>query len=163
LHALEGAEHEVAVRRARGRDAEAAVPHHDRGDAVPGRDGEHAVPEDLRVVVRVDVDEPGRDDGTVGVEDAGGGTLHRADRRAALFGPRAYGASFAGTRRPRLAIVRSARRWRRCSRLLERVPEVELAAARRVVDAGLALVLGREALALARVVGRAPVACGGGV
>src|SRR5439155_27359455 len=48
-------------------------------------------------------------------------------------------------------------------RLLERVPQVELAAARRVVDAGLALVLGREALALARVVGRAPVACGGGV
>src|SRR3989454_12075263 len=42
--------------------------------------------------------------------------------------------------------------------LVERVPQVELAAARRVVDAGLALVLGRDALALAGVVGRAPIA-----
>src|SRR2546427_9108860 len=47
--------------------------------------------------------------------------------------------------------------------LVERVPQVELPAARRVVDAGLALVLGREALALARVVCRAPIAPGGGV
>src|SRR5439155_3410194 len=47
--------------------------------------------------------------------------------------------------------------------LVERVPQVELPAARRVVDAGLALVLGREALALARVVRRAPIARGGGV
>ncbi len=50
---------------------------------MPGRDGEHAVPEDLRVVVRVDVDEPGRDDRPVGVEDAVGGTRHRAERRDA--------------------------------------------------------------------------------
>src|SRR5438046_6516520 len=48
-------------------------------------------------------------------------------------------------------------------RLYYRVPHVELPAARLVFDAGLALVLGREALALARVVCRAPIAPGGGV
>ena len=83
LHLLEGAQHEIAMRGPRRRDAEAAVPHHHRGDAVPGRDGEHAVPEDLRVVVRVDVDEAGRDRRAVGVEDAVGGTRHRTDRRCA--------------------------------------------------------------------------------
>src|SRR5262245_61107004 len=41
---------------------------------------------------------------------------------------------------------------------LERVAEVELCPETRVVDPGLALALGREELALARVVRRAPVA-----
>src|SRR5438876_817912 len=65
LHLLERAKHEVAMRGPRRGDAEAAVPHHHRGDAVPGRDGQHAIPEDLRIVVRVDVDEAGTDDRAV--------------------------------------------------------------------------------------------------
>src|SRR5262249_45890407 len=57
LGALERAQDELAMPGTGGRDAEAAVAHHHRGDAVPGRDRQHAVPEHLGVVVRVDVDE----------------------------------------------------------------------------------------------------------
>jgi hypothetical protein len=83
LDLLERAEHEVAVRGARRRDAEPAVPHHDRRDAVPRRDREHPVPEDLGVVVRVDVDEAGRDHRAVGVHDTLRTTGHLAERRDA--------------------------------------------------------------------------------
>src|SRR5262249_24821923 len=62
LDALERAQYEVAVRGPRRRNAEAAVADDHRGDPVPGRDREPAVPEELRVVVRVDVDEARRDD-----------------------------------------------------------------------------------------------------
>jgi hypothetical protein len=62
LDVLERPEDQLAMRRPRRRDAEAAVADDDRRDAVPRGDREHAVPEDLRVVVRVDVDEAGRDD-----------------------------------------------------------------------------------------------------
>src|SRR5262249_24268253 len=48
----------------------AAVAGHHRGDAVEARRGERGVPEDLSVVVRVDVDETGRDDVPLGVEDS---------------------------------------------------------------------------------------------
>ena len=44
------------------RDREAAVAGDHRGDAVERRRREVRVPEHLGVVVRVDVDEPGRDD-----------------------------------------------------------------------------------------------------
>src|SRR4029078_315489 len=47
---------------------EAAVPHHDGRDAVPAGIRALAVPEDLRVHVRVGVDEPRRDDEAVGGE-----------------------------------------------------------------------------------------------
>src|SRR5436309_3433638 len=53
---LEQSHDDVAVLRQRRRDTEAAVAHHDARDAVPARRGQVAVPEDLRVVVRVDVD-----------------------------------------------------------------------------------------------------------
>ena len=52
------------------RDREAAVAGDDRGDAVEARRRERGVPEHLRVVVRVDVDEAGRDDAAAGVEHA---------------------------------------------------------------------------------------------
>ncbi len=68
LDLLERADDEVAMRPPRRRDAEAAIAHHHRGDAVPGRDAEHAVPQDLRVVMRVDVDEARRDDAALGVD-----------------------------------------------------------------------------------------------
>ena len=80
LDALERAQHQLAVRRSRGGDAEAAVAHDDRRDPVPGRDRQHAVPEDLGVVVRVDVDEAGRDDRALGVERAAGGAADVAQR-----------------------------------------------------------------------------------
>src|SRR5438874_137595 len=60
----------IAKLLARRRDREAAVAGNDRGDTVEARRCERRVPEHLRVVVRVDVDEPGRDDTVAGVEDA---------------------------------------------------------------------------------------------
>ena len=49
------------------RDTEAAIADHGRGDAVPGRDGEHAIPQDLCVVVGVDVNEARRHDAALGI------------------------------------------------------------------------------------------------
>jgi hypothetical protein len=60
LHVLERAHDGVAVLGPGGRDAEPAIAHHDARDPVPRRRREVAVPEDLRVVVRVDVDEARR-------------------------------------------------------------------------------------------------------
>src|SRR5579862_8411267 len=51
--------------------AEAAVTHHHRGHAVPRRDGQHAVPHHLRIVMRVDVDEARGDDAAAGIERLG--------------------------------------------------------------------------------------------
>ena len=50
------------------READAAVAHDDRGDAVPARRREQRVPGDLAVEVRVHVDEAGRDEQAVGVD-----------------------------------------------------------------------------------------------
>mgnify|MGYP003694434243 CR=1 FL=1 len=66
--------------RARGGDAEAAVAHHHRGHAVPGRDREHPIPHHLRVVVGMDVDEAGRDHEPVGVDRLCGGAFRLAER-----------------------------------------------------------------------------------
>src|SRR5262249_62405907 len=94
---LEGAHDEVAVFGTRGCDAEPAVAHHDARDAVPARRGEVAVPEDLCVVVRVDVDEPGREHEAVEVDDFGpgrGGQVARGANRAdAIAGDRDIGGS----------------------------------------------------------------------
>ena len=65
------------VRRTARRDREAAVPHDDRGDAVPGRGAGAGVPEELAVVVRVDVDEAGGKDQACAVDL----TARRAPRR----------------------------------------------------------------------------------
>ena len=66
----------VPVGRGRG-EADAAVAHHDRGDAVPRRRREPRVPRDLGVVVGVDVDPARGDQQPVGVD------VGEADRRSA--------------------------------------------------------------------------------
>ncbi len=67
-----------------GCEADAAVAHDRRRDAVPGRRREVRVPRGLCVVVRVDVDPAGSEQESVGVDLAGGcvglaGTGHRGD------------------------------------------------------------------------------------
>ena len=66
------------------REAEAAVADHDRRDAVPARQRAVRIPEQLRVVVRVQVDEAGRDDQAVGVEHAVRVAPGRSGRSAAI-------------------------------------------------------------------------------
>ena len=57
LDVLEGAGDRLAVLRLRRRDAETAVAHHHGGDAVPAGRSQIRVPQHLRVVVRMTVDE----------------------------------------------------------------------------------------------------------
>ena len=79
LDVLERPQNRIAMRGPRRRDAEAAVADDDRRHAVPRRDRQHAIPEHLRVVVRVDVDEAGRDDVPIGVERPRRRAAHVAD------------------------------------------------------------------------------------
>jgi hypothetical protein len=70
-HALDEAEEphdRVAVLRAARRQREAAVAHHDGRDAVPRRRSRVAIPEELAVVVRVEVDEARREGEPPGVD-----------------------------------------------------------------------------------------------
>src|SRR3984957_3374220 len=62
------------------READAAVAHHQRGDAVPARRSEIRVPGDLAVVVGVDVDEAGGDEESGRVDFAPGRASRGADR-----------------------------------------------------------------------------------
>ena len=62
-----------------GREADAAVAHHGRRDTVPARRCQLDVPCRLAVVVGVDVDEAGRDEGAVGVELAAATLVDDAD------------------------------------------------------------------------------------
>src|SRR6185436_8222805 len=68
LGALEIADDEVLVFLGAGSQGEAAVAHHDAGDAVIAGRGPERIPEDLRVHVRVAVDEARRDDVAFGVD-----------------------------------------------------------------------------------------------
>ncbi len=68
LDVLQRAHEQLAVLGPHGRDREAAVAGDDRRDAVPTARRQRRVPEDLRVVVGVDVDEARRDDLPRGVE-----------------------------------------------------------------------------------------------
>jgi hypothetical protein len=68
LHVDEVAHRDLARLRPAWRDAHAAVAHHDRGHPVPRRRRHRAVPADLRVVVRVRIDEARRDDQAIRVE-----------------------------------------------------------------------------------------------
>ena len=79
LRPLQVADHEVLVGRRARRQREAAVAHDRRGDAVIARGRPERIPEDLRVHMRVAVDEPGRDDQPLGVD-------HLARRCAYLAG-----------------------------------------------------------------------------
>ncbi len=86
-------------------EPEPAVSDHHRRDAVPAGQRQVRIPEELRVVVRVQVDEAGRDDHPAGVEHpvgVGGAQPCRSSRCV----PR-------GCRRPRDSVASACRR-RRC-------------------------------------------------
>ena len=79
LGALQVAEHEVRfLFPARG-DGESAVAHHDAGDTVVARTRPETIPEDLRVHVRMAIDEAGRDDVALGVHGALGAVANTSD------------------------------------------------------------------------------------
>src|SRR5262249_37132217 len=80
LDLLERAQDQAAMIGTRRRDPEAAVADDDAGDAMPRRDRAEAIPEHLRVVVRVDVDEARRDDLPGRVNGLARGSRWRADR-----------------------------------------------------------------------------------
>src|SRR5262249_36151927 len=69
----------LSVPRLAGRKADAAVTHHGRGDAVPGRRRRVRVPGRLAVIVGVNVDEAGRHDAAFGVDLLGAGARDLAD------------------------------------------------------------------------------------
>ena len=75
-----------------GRQGEAAIAHHDRGDAVPARAGAQRIPEVLGVHVRVAIDEPRRDHVTVGVDDRARGLSNTTERRDVAVTDRHVGA-----------------------------------------------------------------------
>ena len=62
------------------RDAEAAISDHRRGHAMPGRDGHHPVPHDLRVIMGVYVDKAGADNAPGGVDGLPGRLPRLAQR-----------------------------------------------------------------------------------
>ena len=68
LDVLENPKNHLAMLGARRRNAEATIAQHHRSHSMPGRDREVAVPQDLGVVVGVDVDEARRHDAAVGFE-----------------------------------------------------------------------------------------------
>ena len=81
-HALDAGEHVqevVAVLRPQRRDREAAVPADDGRHPVQRRRAQRRVEEDLGVVVRVDVDEAGRDDLSTRIDRSSGGFVDLAD------------------------------------------------------------------------------------
>src|SRR3989441_8512691 len=80
LGALEIADDEVLVLLGAGGEREAAVTHHDRGDAVPAGRGTERIPEDLRVHVRVAVHEARCDHLALGVDHFAGALPDPADR-----------------------------------------------------------------------------------
>ncbi len=85
-HALDAGEHAGQVLGLAGfdrRDREAAVPADDAGHAVERRRRSRGVPQDLGVVVGVNVDKPGGHHEPVGVDRGGRGVVNRADRHHA--------------------------------------------------------------------------------
>ena len=78
--ALEIADDQVLVLLGAGREREAAVPHHRSDAVVAGRRAER-VPEDLRVHVRVAVDDPGGDNVSLGIDHLRRAFADAADRR----------------------------------------------------------------------------------
>jgi hypothetical protein len=81
-HAFDVEQHahqQLAIRRAAGRDAEAAVAHDHRGHAVPARGRQSTIPRHLAIVVRVQIDEPGGQREPAGIDRPPGRTVHFAD------------------------------------------------------------------------------------
>src|SRR5262249_56453735 len=91
LDALHQADEPVVAIGTRRGEANPAVAHHDRGDAMPRRRRQIRIPRRLAVVVRVDVDPAGRDDQPARVDLAtalagdvpGGGDAIAVDRDVA--------------------------------------------------------------------------------
>ena len=83
LHALHHADQPVMRVRARRGEADAAIAHRHRGDAMPAGGRELAVPDRLAVIMGVDVDEAGRHQRAGGVDLAPGGAGLAADRQNA--------------------------------------------------------------------------------
>jgi hypothetical protein len=79
LDALHQADEPVVAIGCHRGEPDAAVAHHHGGDAVPARRRQQGVPGGLAVVVGVDVDEPGRDQGAVGVDLLAGRAGDTAD------------------------------------------------------------------------------------
>ena len=79
LHALHEVDQRGVVVGAHRGEADAAVAHHEGRDPVRRRGLECVVPGRLAVVVGVDVDEAGRHERAVGVEDLTGRLVDRAD------------------------------------------------------------------------------------
>ena len=71
LDAAEGGEHRLAVLGLQWRQGEPAVARQNRGDTVPHRGRAELVPERLRVVVRVQIDDPRRDEEPIGIDGRG--------------------------------------------------------------------------------------------
>ncbi len=78
LDALHQLDQRLLATRTHRSEADAAVAHHDGGDAVAGGRIHDVVPADLAVVVRVHVDPSGGDDRAVGVDGLGRGVGDRA-------------------------------------------------------------------------------------
>ena len=84
-HALDPGQHVhqvVAPAVAQRRHREATVAADDGGDPVEGRRRQRRVPEDLHVVVGVQIDEPGAHDLTLGIDGASAGPLIRSPMAA---------------------------------------------------------------------------------
>ena len=73
LDALHQLDQPALATRAYRCEADTAVAHHDRRDAVPRRRGQQRIPADLAVVVSVDVDEAGGDQQSFGVDGPASG------------------------------------------------------------------------------------------
>jgi hypothetical protein len=106
FHLLQRLDQQLAVVLAHRRDAEAAVAHHHRRHAVPRRDRQQPVPQHLRVVVRVHVDEARHTTRPVAsmVRAAWPGASPRATTRPSLMptSPRRPGLPVPSTRVPPL-------------------------------------------------------------
>ncbi len=100
-----------AVGRTDGGEADAAVPHHDRGHAVARRRLDAGVPGHLAVVVGVDVHETGGHHRTVGVDDAPG----RFGDLAYLHHPSLAHRYIGGPRRPPVPSITVPARMMRSS------------------------------------------------
>src|SRR5215831_4635284 len=80
LHARHGEHGTLASIRMHGGEAEAAVADDDRSHSVPARDRAVRIPEELRVIMSVQIHETGRDDHPGSVYDPGGfGRTNPAD------------------------------------------------------------------------------------